>query len=86
MDYIVVSAAQVQSLQHEMDSLQETAREQLMNLAEQGENAVQVAQSQLVKAHSLIEQFQLFIKVVCSGMLSPLRNGMVVSVGLCNTI
>lgn len=49
-----------------MDSLQETAREQLVNLAAQGENAVGVAQSQLMKAHNIIEQFQLFVKVTDS--------------------
>ena len=61
-----VIAAQTRSLQQEMDSLQETAREQLVNLAAQGENAVGVAQSQLMKAHNIIEQFQLFVKVTDS--------------------
>lgn len=47
-----------------MDSLEKTARQQLVNLAAQGEDAVSIAQTQLLKAHSLIEQFQLLIKVL----------------------
>ncbi|XP_067928854.1 centlein-like isoform X2 [Watersipora subatra] len=62
--------AHVQSLQQEMDSLQETAREQLVTLAAQGENAVGVAQAQLVKAHQLIEQFQLFVKNLSDALIA----------------
>lgn len=60
---IYTVTVQSQCLQKEMDSLQETARQQLVSLAAQGENAVALAQSQLVNAHSMIEQFQLLIKV-----------------------
>ena len=68
--YYVISTCKVlpyllsdKYVQQEMDSLQETAREQLVNLAAQGENAVGVAQAQLMNAHKLVEQFQLFVKV-----------------------
>jgi len=46
-----------------MDNLQDSARQQLVDLAAQGENAVGIAQGQLVNAHQLIEKFQLTIKV-----------------------
>lgn len=61
--YLLILTVQVQSLQKEMDSLQETARQQLVALAAQGENAVAIAQDQLVKAHNMIEELTLLIKV-----------------------
>ncbi|KAF6040787.1 CNTLN [Bugula neritina] len=62
--------AKVCELQKEMDNLQETARQQLVDLAAQGENAVGIAQGQLVNAHQLIEKFQLTIKVLSDRLLA----------------
>lgn len=58
-----VTTGQIQSQQKELDELQETARQQLVNLAAQGESAVSVAQGQLLKAHQMVDKFHRFIKV-----------------------
>lgn len=62
----ILLLGEAESLRGEMDSLQEAARQQLVSLSEQGENAVSLAQQQLLKAHQLIEQFHLLIKVFSS--------------------
>jgi len=53
----------VRELQCELDELQRKAQEQLVCLADQGEAAVSMAHTQLLKSNSIIEQFQQFVQV-----------------------
>ena len=50
-------------LQSEMESVQDSARQRLVDLASEGEKAVSVAQAQLVNAHQQINQFHALVKV-----------------------